>query len=265
MIKEKKAMGAGILATIIIVIAVFIILMSFTDVLGGILKKGGDIETCRLSVLAQAQTKTVGQTFISLKCQRRQLMFFNNKVEINGKKEPKYKFKEIDNEMVNKVIAEELRLCWYMMGEGTVDVFRQPILTLTSLEPGKAVCTICAEISFDKSVDESRQFIDLLTYLKGTKMPGQDIYYFDYLVEAQRNQYLGGWDKLPWTQYTPWGWGTTNKIEETSFQTNKDYVMYFLGWKPDWLDEKVRMYTSAYYIGLGSPQKAAEECKRLVN
>jgi len=263
MIKERRAQYRY-LVTIAIVLAGFLVLAAFTTIFGAEVTKKGDIEVCRLSVLTQAQTKTFGQTHTSLKCPRRQVKFFNSKVEINGKKESKYEFSELDDEAVNKVIAEELRICWGMMGEGDLDVFRQPIITLTSLEAGKTVCTICSEISFDKRIEKDR-FVGLLNYLKGTKIPERGIYYFDYLVKAQRDQYLGNWDRIPFAQYTPWGWGTTSKIEEDFFQADRDYTIYFLGWKPDWLDDKVRAYTSAYYIGLGTPGKAAEECYRLVN
>lgn len=259
MIKEKKGIGAGALAVIILTLSIFVILIFFTDIFTGILKRGGDIEVCRLSVLAQARTKVVGKTPISLECSRRQVKFFNNKVEINGKKEPKYDFKELDDEVVNKVIAEELRLCWYMMGEGKIDVFRQDIAIF-----GDRVCTICSEVSFDKKVNKNKKFNGLVNYLKGNKIQGQDVYYFDYLINSQRNLYLL-WGNIPWTQYTPWSYGTTNKIEESFFQTDKNYVIYFLGSKPDWLSDKIKAFTSAYYIGLGDPGKAAEECKRLVN
>lgn len=263
MIKEKKA-GVSILVTVIVILAVFLLLGVFTNTFGATVVKGSDIDICRVSVLAQAQTKTFGQTHTSLKCSRRQVKFFNNKVEINGKKEPKYKFDELDDEVVNKVIAEELRICWGMMGEGEIDVFRQPIITLTNIELGQGVCTICSEVSFDKSVDRNKEFTGLLNYLKGTKKPPEKkIYYYDYLVRAQRD--LHARTGLPLIQYTPWGWGTTSKIEEDSFQTGKDYVVYFEGFKSDKVDDVTGIAPSVYYIGLGTPGKAAKQCVRLVN
>ena len=145
MTKGKKGIiGYGALATIILVLVVAFILLNWAGTFASILKKGSDIEVCRLSVLAQAQTKLLGQTPVSLKCSRRQVKLFNDKIEINGKKESKYEFKEVDDNIVNKLIAEELRLCWYMMGEGEINVFRQNIIVNTD-----TVCVVCAEISFD--------------------------------------------------------------------------------------------------------------------
>jgi len=156
-----------------------------------------------------------------------------------------------------------------MMGEGTVDAFRQNIIK------GENVCTICAEINFDNSVKQN-EFWGLVKYLKTEKIPNSRDYYIDYLIKSQRNIYLElpliG--LLPWTQYGPWGNGTTNikeiegdkkKPSTTTFDTSKDYVIYFLGFKPGIFNDKLGAFSSAYYIGLGGPEKAAEECKRLVN
>lgn len=247
------------LIEIILIIVVAFILIGGAQQLVGILKKGSDFETCRLSILAQAQTKLGGSSFVPLKCERRKVEIFKDKVEINGRKESKYEFEELDENVVNKVVAEELRLCWYMAGEGKVNVFEQDISS-----GGENVCLICSEINFDKNVDRSRQFTGLLDYLKGNKIPDKDIQYFDYLINSQRNLYLL-WGRIPWTQYNPWWYGTTDNVDYTSFDQTQRYVVYFLAWKPDWLNEKLRTYTSAYYIGLGKPEKITKDCRRLVN
>ena len=90
MMKGKKSLGYGTLAVIVLIFVVLLILLPYTDRIVGILKRNGDVETCRLSVLAQSQVKAFGKSPIKLKCGRRQVEFFNNKVEINGKKESKY-------------------------------------------------------------------------------------------------------------------------------------------------------------------------------
>ena len=277
---NKKGIGFYTLAVLLILLAILLIFLPFTSTLVAMLKKGGDIEACRLSVLAQAQTKLGGSSPVSLKCDRRQVKFYNNKIEINGKKDPKYDFKQLDSSVVNKAVAEELRLCWYMMGEGELNVFQQQLSEATIVAfTGENVCNICSEISFDKSVDRTKQFTGLVDYLKGNKIPNQDAYYFDYLIKSQRNKYLL-WGIVPWTQYTPWSWGTTDKISDnleedlkkyqeagtyTEFNPDERYIIYFLAWKPSWLKEKLHSSTSAYYIGLASPGKVVSGCRMLVN
>ena len=200
MIDGKRSMGYSTLAIIILLLVLAYVLLTNTNTFAGILKKGGDIEVCRLSVLAQASVKLAGQSPLSLKCPRREIKLFNDKVEINGKKEAKYEFKKLDDNIVNKIVAEELRLCWYKMGEGEVNVFQQAYVTEID-----TVCLICSEISFDQKL-ENKQFQGLVDYLKGNKMHETDIYYFDYLIRSQRNTYLL-WGNIPWSQYTPWGLG----------------------------------------------------------
>lgn len=259
---NKRSMSQSVLLTVIVVASVSLILISFSGNLSAKISKTGDIEACRLSVLAQAQTKTVGVSPISLDCERRKLVFYDDKVEINGKKTRISNYdknkKELDEDIVNKAVAEELRTCWYKMGEGELDVFRQHVFGT-----GETACTLCTEIEFDESVKQDK-FEALLDFLKGNYIPNSDISYFDFLIRSQRDQYLFG--KIPWSQWSPWSYGTTDKIDYSSyFEKDKKYVIYFLGWKPAWLEEKTGAATSAYYIGLGEPEKAADECRRLVN
>lgn len=276
---SKKALGMGTLAILIISLAVLFTLGFFSDAIAGIITGKGDIETCRLSVLAQAQTKVLGEALVNLKCPRRQVTIFEDKVEINDKKSGNYKFQELSNDAVNRVIAEELRSCWYKMGEGEVDVFQQEVYGFN-----ENVCVICSEIDFDKKIDQTKKFTGLLDYLKSNKIPGGKANYFDYLIRSQRNLYLL-WGYIPWTHYTPWGLGTTDlitsdlsnvgnfeenlqkysKTKDSEFRTNQNYVVYFLGFKPPWANELIKATKSAYYIGLGTPDKLTKECSRLQN
>jgi len=278
---KKKAGGVGTLGVVILTLVVFLVLFPFTGIFASIVTKGGDIEACRLSVLAQAQKKIAGQTFVSLKCPRKQLKFFDDGVEINdGEKEPKYKFKKLDDEAVNRVIAEELWGCWDMMGRGKLDVFRN---NLIGLGAGDNVCIICAEMSFDKSVGQ-KQFKGLIDYLKGEKILGKDDYYWDELSDSQKDIYLDPpWiGKIPYTNYLMAGlfgqYSTTTELLEMEVNpegeyekqdpvvdTSKEYVVFFSGFKPKATWKFLGWHESAYYIVFGSPAKAVSSCKRLVN
>lgn len=269
----KKGIGWGQMALIMLALVVAILLIFNTNLLAQVLKRGSNVETCRLSVLAQARLKVAGSSPVRLDCERRNINFFKDKIEINGKKDSKYDFNALDKNTVNKAVAEELRLCWYMMGEGQINVFEQDISG--GIEN---VCTICSEVSFDKEVDANIQFEGLLDYLKGTKIPNQDITYFDYLIRSQRSKYILG--VIPWSYWTPWSWGTTDQISDNlqeslrkyqesksydDFNPSRRYVVYFLAWKPDVTNEALKTYTSSYYIGLATPSKITEKCSRLAN
>jgi len=276
--KAKKGIGYGAMAWMVLALFIAIALFSNTALIAQILKKDSNIEICKLSVLAQAQTKLAGSSLAKLDCERRKVVFFEDKIEINNKKEPKYEFKKIDQNMVNKVVAEELRLCWYMMGEGQMNVFEQEPVDIAIQPIAEKVCAICSEVSFDKSVKQ-KEFSGFIDYLKSTKIPKGEIHYFEYLIRSQRDKYfLWGW--VPWTQYSPWGWGTTDRISDnmegaskeydetqtdSDFSSYKRYVVYFLASKPTWLKEKFGHTTSAYYIGIATPSKVIQECTRLAN
>src|SRR3989338_5222821 len=220
---SKKGLTWSTFGILVLLAATFLLLWAFAGNFVGILKEGGDVEACRLSVLAQAQTnKLVGTSPVPFQCNRRQVKLYNNKIEINGQKDTKYDFKELNSNIVNKLVAEELRLCWYALGEGELSVFEQDlidpgIITFT----GESVCDICAEISFDKSVDSTKQFTGLLDYLKSTKVPDGSYYYFDYLIKSQKDKYIFG--IVPWTHYTPWSWGTTDQVSENLEENLKKY------------------------------------------
>lgn len=261
---NKKAMSET-LVILLVFILVAILLISFGGKLVDLFKEDADIEACRLSVLAQSQTKTLGKSVVSLDCPRRIMKIYEDKVEIKtkdeikGKESKKYKFNKLTADEVNHIIAEELRLCWYKMAEGNRNVFEQSYIF-----GGKSICLICAEIEFDEKLKE-KSFEGLADYLKSNKIPKVDMSYSDYLIRSQKDQYfLGG---FPWTQYLPWGLGEgiTSKIDEQKLNADQKYLIYFLAFKPNWLNEKLRAFESAYYIGLGKEDKLPTQCALSIN
>ncbi|MBI2657822.1 hypothetical protein HYX08_03970 [Candidatus Woesearchaeota archaeon] len=257
---NKRGVEPQVLVVLIIVMAGALILFSFAYSTAGQLKENADVDTCRLSVLAQAQTKFFGKSVVKLDCPRRNIKIFENKVELNGKTSKKYSFGKLTQEEVNKIAAEELRLCWYKMAEGNRNVLEQSIFFSDSKY---YQCLICSEIEFDEKL-RGRMFEGLDDYLKSSKIPNEAISYFEYLIRSQRNLYLL-WGGIGWTQYTPYGHGKTGKIDDQKFDTNSRYLIYFLAMKPTWLVEQTEAYTSAYYIGLGKQDKIREECDILMN
>jgi hypothetical protein len=232
------------------------ILFSFSNRAGRALIEDGNIEACRLSVLAQAQTKTLGKPLISLDCPRRNIEFFDNKIYLNEKKYSDYRFKELGSDTVNKAVAEELRKCWYMMAEGKRNIFENEWFGIDN------TCIVCSEIEFNDELKGSR-YSGLVNYLNSNKIPNGEITYNDYLIRSQSNIYTLG---IPWTQFLERGYGTTlsGKINNV-FDANDKYSIYFLAYKPTQLAEYANSVTSAYYIGIGDESKVSEECTSLLN
>ena len=270
---KKRAQVMPFLVILILGLLILLFMGPLTSTTVSTLSRGADVEKCRLSAIAQSKTKVAGTSIVSLKCPRRQLTFYDNRVVVNGKMVRKHEFDKLDDKTVNKIIAEELRLCWYKMGEGEYDVFKQNIIAHDN------VCVVCTEIDFDEDVKQE-EFLGLVDYLEKEEMPNSDLTYQDYLVKPQENMYvtLPGGSKVFWTQViTSWLgiYGTTDLIKQgidpkeeskkTPFEKSKKYIVYFLGFKPGKYHEIVSAYDSAYYIGLGEPKKLATECARLQN
>ncbi len=261
---DKRAVSPETLVILLAFVIGALILIAFGSALGSQLKEDADIETCRLTALAQSQTRKIPvvgvstpKTIISLDCPRRNVKIFENKVELNGKKYGKYSFKKLSADEANRFVAEELRLCWYKMLEGKEDIFESSYIANLN-----KVCLICSEIEFDSGLN-GKTFDGLLEYIKSKKIPRRDTTYYNYLVRQQSNKYL--LNAIPWTQYTPWGYGTTQKFSDDKLSANQKYTIYFLAWKPDWLNQFIGAYTASYYIGLGDENKLSAECDLSVN
>ena len=69
MIKCKNSIGYGTFAIIILALVIAFVLFNYGSSVAKVIKKVSDVEICRLSVLAQAESEIAGQTPLSLKCQ----------------------------------------------------------------------------------------------------------------------------------------------------------------------------------------------------
>ncbi len=254
--KKAEMMFTTLVAVFILVLGA-LVLFKYAGDLKSILTEDADIETCRLSVLAQSQMKALGKSVVPLDCPRRNLKIYSNKVEINGKKSSKYEFKEISTEDINFIFAEELRSCWYKMTEGNRDIFENSIFYGVD-----NTCLICSEIEFNDNL-KGKTFLGLSLYLKSTKIPKTAVSYQDYLERPQRNLYL--LNQIPWTQYLPWGIGTTGRIFEDKISSDDKYLVYFLAYKPAAFAETTKALSIAYYIGLYKENGLKDQCSILVN
>ncbi len=173
---NTKAMSEKTLITVLIFIVAFLVIGFIAVKIFDIMTSKGDTESCRLSVLAASQTTIAGKTSIELQCPRKNIVVYPEYYTVDGNKR-KYSSEEY-TENVKRVFAEEMRECWYKMGEGDVKVFEDKLLD------NENVCLICNHIEFQNPSDpEITAFQD---YLENTKIPASlnsltDTTYYDYI------------------------------------------------------------------------------------
>jgi len=149
-------------------------------------------ETCHNSVILKASTPTVeGKKVLNLplRCKTNYICITANS---GGKCEKNYQ--EITNANVDskvvkseddikKIIASTLYDCWWMMGEGNVDIFSRSY----GFSKYGASCVECAEIAFDKSLSKNTQVNGVYYYLVSEKVPGTSLTYMDFLLGSSGN------------------------------------------------------------------------------
>ncbi|MFH0870021.1 MAG: hypothetical protein V1866_03110 [archaeon] len=194
--KSKKAMAMESLVALIIIIAVTLFVLLYYLKEKNKYDVYSDREVCRESALAQSISTYVEGSgdLVSLSCPTNNIQFFNNHVEKNGKtlvvrdvdsnKNIK-KFKQLDDKIVDQVLAEEMRWCWYQFLEGQKELFSRNLLGAGLrgvLSDAYAFCYICDEVYFDESISQA-DFGTIKQYLMKTKMPNTELTYYNYTMK----------------------------------------------------------------------------------
>jgi hypothetical protein len=180
----KKAQVTSTLAVLIIGLAIAVILVSAWGIYAQVIKSKTDIEACRLSIIGKSNVKLGGKSPLELKCPRNYITFFKDHIvqKTSGREDVKKvrtgtartdKFKELNADIVFQVVAEELRQCWYKVGEGKFIPFDQKVASTSS------ICLVCSIIDFDV---ESKTFSGFNAYLNDNRMPGSESTYLEYLT-----------------------------------------------------------------------------------
>jgi hypothetical protein len=187
-ILQSRKAQLGTLVKIILVLISAILLITAVVMIYAQVNAKGAIETCRISVLAQAETKipaspTKGLTSpFSINCKKRYVKFFNNRVqegnapestkpiEVNYNGRLTKNIPDLSSFVVNQVIAEEMRICYYEFGEGQVHTLNTGIAT--------DACYVCSEISFD---DKTKEFSGFMDYITKTYIKNEQMTYYEYL------------------------------------------------------------------------------------
>lgn len=149
------------LITFVLVFLIFGIFVKYFD-------SKADIEKCRLSFIAAAQTKLLGDSKIQFKCDRVELEVSNKDVVDKG---------ELQKSKVMRLIAEEMRNCYYKTNEGGSNPFEQNIAL------NSKPCFFCSHIKFDSKLNEFDMIEeDLFLQYLNTKMEKSNMSYFKYIA-----------------------------------------------------------------------------------
>jgi len=230
MMKNKKA-DFNVVMMMIILIVCAIILFAIGSKIFKSYTVSGAINSCRLSVLTEAQTKVLptwngDKSPFSISCDKRYVTFYNNKVELglapeksdpmtvtfNGKKTTT--FSKLDNYIVNQVIAEEMRICYFEFGEGKLHVFDNDLNPkITNIYSGQDVCFVCSEINFqDVPQDTYGGFLD---YINRTYIANEKMTYLQYFDQPSISS-------VKWSVYM-----STIMDDKTTFDSTQKYAVVF--------------------------------------
>jgi len=215
------------------VIVMFIILMVSALALSGVYYKYAStadtnkaIEVCRLSVLAQSKSESnlmLGGSPFGIQCETRYVVFEKDKVKkglnpeslktssivYNGKKINS--FRQLNDYIVDQVIAEEMRICYYQFGEAKI----RPFANDDGLWDDD-VCFICSKISFKTSGQEYKGIYDYMdrTYIKDLNMT-----YIQYLNQPSLSE-------VNWTDFSNKLYDN-NPREGMNISSGNSYIVVF--------------------------------------
>lgn len=176
-----------VLIPLIVLIVVGAILFFFLSAIPW--RETVDREACHQSVLLRGNAFLKGEwgAELPLKCKTEEIVI-----------------KTDDSLEIKRTIANAMYDCWWMLGEGEVDFFRQdPALQK------KSHCVICATIGFDEKTKNSLPKITGMNgYLQTTKVPGEEFTYWQYFVKSENPTIL-------------------NDFEEDYLDTSKTYAITY--------------------------------------
>jgi hypothetical protein len=180
----KKGQVESTLAIVVIACIIGVILIIAGWAWLNAMNKKTDLETCKLSVLGKSYSKPGGKSPLELNCPRTSISFYNNQVisRVKDKETTKKvitkgartdKFSNLTDDIFFQVVSEELRNCWYKMGEGKLNPFDSKLLLTYN------ICLVCSSIAFNQV--QAKTFTGLQEYMNETAMPQSDMTYGDYL------------------------------------------------------------------------------------
>lgn len=226
---KKRGLAMETLMQIIIVLVIFFALFYLASLFLDASSEQAVIEKCRISVLANSKTHEIGgktgaqilvSTDLPISCPA-------PKKQVSGK----YLTEQFYG------IAEQLRNCWYKMGEGKLEVFGKDYLgDLAILETKKnaAYCLICSEFRTSKDKLDKDLFGK---FVGGQQMPGKLITYAQYLGSATAT----GVSKDFFYEFTAKQFGPAADIKPES-----EYLVVFTRVPDTYLSNFAKLYFTGY-------------------
>ena len=177
MFEKRGDLTAGQIVAIVLIIAGFIVLILFIPSLVKIFGTGeSSREICHLSVIARASTP-LGESLIPLKCAAEKVCISESGRDdackefagIKNVREVKLKGNEEEKaRIIEKELADSMLFCWYMLGEGKLDLFRKvsDIQLIPSFDEVKPKCVVCSRIAIADDVPQNvRDKVDVNEYM----------------------------------------------------------------------------------------------------
>jgi len=166
------------------IVLLIILLVSFAIILFFLFRlnlgKTTDQETCHNSVATRGSGVLPSKNIVPLNCKTQYICISKDGTcaEMTSPQIEKVKTKE----EVYSILANQMADCWWMFGEGKINYVPDGAI-------GNLYCSICSQISFDKSINffpkgeiDKKEFY---TYLSRTNVSGKDISYLEYLTKLK--------------------------------------------------------------------------------
>jgi len=186
--KADLSLVKELIIIIFIAIVLFGVVKSIVDIVGSKTER----MPCQKSVEAQAFTrpaKGLIDSPFNLKCQKYNIEFFKDHVEIDGKTKKVTvdgktvsKFNALTDNIVNQVLAVELAECWKQFDAGQVNIFNEEF---TDIFNQHKVCFVCDEVTFNENVQKAK-FEGFYDYLKNTENIAYGGKYYKFLALDSR-------------------------------------------------------------------------------
>jgi hypothetical protein len=216
---NKRGMAVEALIKGILMLLIAVVLISVAVRFAQFYGTESKIEKCRLSVLANSRVNAaaegsvlkfyMGVTDLPISCPA-------PVTEITGKLgEQKLK------------VAEELRSCWYKMGEGNLKVFGTDYVAIASNLGDKAMCLVCSQFKTKDNIygAEFKNFLSaqnisgkIITYQQYLSLDRFKDYYIIKNFDTQSKMWINTLD-------TP---GTLNTPGSSAIVKDKDYFVVFM-------------------------------------
>ena len=180
--KKGEVEAQKVTMSLLILIVIVLVLAFFSARVFDWMTSKGDVESCRLSVVASGKISDVslGISTLDLECPRKTIVLSPESYTVDeSEKDYASEDEEDYSENVKQVFADEMRECWYKMGEGEVDMFDDNILYGFD-----DICVVCSHIEFEHPSEESVG--NFATYLQETAIPlsvqqQEGITYYNYI------------------------------------------------------------------------------------